>query len=118
MAKSVSFSLELTPPTINHYWNHKGARRFMSDRAIEFRRIIKDKCLDERLEGFLAIRIEYYPPDKRKRDIDNILKPILDALQHAQLFADDYQIQKITALRKTKIVDGGLVLIKVSEYED
>lgn len=90
----------------------------MSERAIHFRKVVKDKCLDERMEGMLSIRIEYYPPDNRRRDIDNIIKPILDALQHAHLFEDDYQVQKITAIRKSKVVEGGLVLIKVLEYAD
>ena len=60
--------------------------------------------------------IDYHPPDRRKRDIDNIIKPILDALQHAGLFDDDFQIQKITATRHD-VQDGGVVVILVETVD-
>ena len=118
MGKKVNVVLGYAPPTVNHYWLQRGLRRFLTKRATAFRRDIKDHCKGHRLDGALSVRIDYHPPDRRKRDIDNIIKPILDALQHAHLFEDDYQVQKITAIRKSKVVEGGLVLIKVLEYAD
>lgn len=40
----------------------------------------------------LSLTIDAYPPDRRKRDLDNILKSLLDALQHAGIYSDDSQI--------------------------
>ena len=52
---------------------------------------------DDRLE----INVHLHAPDKRLRDIDNVLKPLLDALVHAGLFNDDSQVDLITIDRKS-----------------
>ena len=52
-------------------------------------------------EDRLIVTIEAYPPDKRKRDLDNILKSLLDALQHAGMYPDDSQIDVLSIARKT-----------------
>jgi crossover junction endodeoxyribonuclease RusA len=36
-------------------------------------------------------------PDKRKRDIDNLLKPVLDALQMSGVIQDDHYAQSVFA---------------------
>lgn len=36
-------------------------------------------------------------PDKRRRDIDNLIKPISDALVHANIIPDDSLCQKVSA---------------------
>jgi len=48
---------------------------------------------------------------------DNIIKPILDALQHAGLFEDDFQVKKITATRHD-VISGGSCVITVAELID
>lgn len=50
-------------------------------------------------EDSIKIRIKAYPPDKRRRDLDNLLKSLLDSLQHAKLFPDDYQIDRLAIQR-------------------
>lgn len=115
-SKRVSIVLEGTPPTVNHYWSYHGVRRFLTKRAVIFRKDVEIACRAHRIEGRLAVTIDYHPPDRRKRDIDNIIKPILDALQHAGLFDDDFQIQKITATRHD-VQDGGVVVILVEAVD-
>jgi crossover junction endodeoxyribonuclease RusA len=41
--------------------------------------------------------VTIYPPDKRKRDIDNILKVLKDALKRSSLIQDDYLFTQIVA---------------------
>ncbi|NBW23084.1 MAG: RusA family crossover junction endodeoxyribonuclease, partial [Caulobacteraceae bacterium] len=55
---------------------------------------------------------EAFPPDKRKRDLDNVLKSLLDALTHANVWDDDSQIDDLRIYRN--IVAG---MVKVRLYE-
>lgn len=49
------------PPTVNHYWRHIViGRRQWAGR--------------ETLACPLAVEITFYPPDRRKRDLDNLPK--------------------------------------------
>jgi crossover junction endodeoxyribonuclease RusA len=61
-------------------------------------------CQDKRL----AVTINVFPPDKRKRDIDNILKCILDSLEHAKVYNNDNQIDMLTVIRRDVIKDGSI----------
>jgi crossover junction endodeoxyribonuclease RusA len=49
----------------------------------------------------LRIDLFVYPPDNKRRDLDNICKAVLDALQHANVFADDFYIQQLYVERCT-----------------
>lgn len=114
--KSTHFRLDIAPPTVNHYWIQKGFRKILSKRAVEFRKEIKKACEGQaQFDREVSVSIAYYPPDKRKRDIDNILKPLLDALQCAGVFNDDYQVKTITATRHD-VCRGGAVSVYVIDY--
>ena len=60
--------------------------------------------------GPLRVEIEAFPPDKRKRDLDNILKSLLDSLTHAGVWEDDSQIED---LRIYKATIAGMVKVRV-----
>ncbi len=62
--------------------------------------------------GRLRVEIEAYPPDRRKRDLDNILKSLLDALTYAGIWEDDSQIDDLRIYRSTI---GGMVKVRVYE---
>lgn len=64
----------------------------------------------------LAVTIDAYPPDNRRRDIDNLPKSVLDALQHAGVFDDDAQVDRLTVERCSQRAGGALVVrIEVKE---
>lgn len=48
----------------------------------------------------LQIQLLIYPPDKKRRDIDNICKVILDTLQRAGIYDDDFKVWKLTVERQ------------------
>jgi Holliday junction resolvase RusA-like endonuclease len=52
--------------------------------------------------------------DKRVQDIDNRIKPLLDALKTAQLFKDDSQVEELE-VRRGPQMDGGRVMLSVWE---
>jgi len=83
------------PPTLNTYWRHVGNKVLISKKGRQYRKTIGDYVLVGRLpkfEGRIGCSILVYPPDKRKRDLDNIPKAVLDSLQHAGVYDDDSQI--------------------------
>jgi len=100
------------PPTINNYFGYHGSRRFVAKRGKDFREHVGILCMGKDLQvGRLKLYIEAYVPDKRKRDLDNVLKALLDALQHGGLFKDDSQIDDLHIVRKEAVEDG---LIKIT----
>lgn len=96
-----------TPDTKLFYWKvamkirammtHEGLKSFSGD-------------------TILSLGIEAYPPDAKRRDIDNICKVLIDSLQKGKLFPDDYQIARLLVVRKS-IVAEGKVIVRVSEIE-
>lgn len=61
------------------------------------------------------------PRDARKIDLDNRIKAVLDALEHAGIFENDYQVDHVEMIRGEKMKGGALhVLIEEvnpSEYQ-
>lgn len=91
------------PPTANTYWRRNGSRYFISKKGIEYRNLTVYKTGSIRglfsKEDRINVEILAYPPDRRRRDIDNLLKVILDSLQFAHVYPDDSQIDCITIKR-------------------
>jgi crossover junction endodeoxyribonuclease RusA len=67
------------------------------------------------LRGPLNVQIQIYPPDKRRRDIDNCAKAILDALGSSGLYEDDSQIDYLALERKPYEKGSAFVLVMVSK---
>lgn len=80
------------PPSINHYWRRVGPKTLISREGRRFRARVVAILAAMRvrpLAGDLAVEVEVYPPDRRRRDIDNVQKALLDALAHGGAYADD-----------------------------
>ena len=97
------------PPTVNHYWGQLGSKKYLGKKGKEFREAVFICVYNARkgtLNGRLHMEVYLYPPDKRKRDVDNVLKPLLDALEHAGLYENDSQIDKLCITRREVIPQG------------
>jgi crossover junction endodeoxyribonuclease RusA len=64
----------------------------------------------------LSVALYAYPPDKRRRDLDNLPKAVLDALTHAGVWADDEQIDSLS-IQRCEQRKGGLLKVVVTEIE-
>ena len=105
------------PPSVNHYYRRVGPRTLISREGRRFRERVCAHLAGlgvRRLSGPLRIEIEIYPPDRRRRDIDNVQKALLDALQHGGLYEDDSQIVKLDIERRGCIAQGRTI-VRVQE---
>ncbi len=65
----------------------------------------------------LYLEIVLWPKDKRKFDIDNRIKALLDSLQDAGVFDDDEQIDQINVYRGSGTVSGGQARVMIEVIE-
>jgi crossover junction endodeoxyribonuclease RusA len=59
----------------------------------------------------LQIQVWARPPDNRRRDLDNLLKPLLDALVHSGVVPDDSQFDMIQIFRGLPVKNGSLCVV-------
>ena len=118
--------MELTlpwPPSVNHYYRRVGPRTLISREGREYRRAIcgllapGGGCGIRKppAGGRIALAMDAFPPDRRRRDLDNLLKCAQDSLAHAGVFEDDSQIDLLAVVRREP-VRGGTVVIRIDEF--
>lgn len=110
------------PPSVNHYWRHSRGRHYIGPEGKQYGILVK-LAVNTRLKrsgepttpiaGPIVVDITAYPPDRRLRDLDNLLKATLDALQRAGVYADDHQIKEIN-LRWGPVVKSGAMDVTLS----
>ena len=107
------------PPSVNHYWRRVGNRTLISKEGRLFRKRVLATLTTQHIEpmtGPLAVRIVAHPPDRRRRDLDNIAKSLLDALEHGGVYEDDSQIDRL-AIERASVVKGGAVIVEINAIE-
>lgn len=113
------------PPTVNHYWKHRHTKTrtitYITEAGKKFRRdailLIKKQRANKHYDVRMRAIIELYPPDKRKRDLDNYNKGVLDALTHAGVIVDDSIIDELI-IKRCKKVDGGETVVKLEPISE
>lgn len=97
------------PPSVNTYYRANGNRRFITKRGMDFRAKVSDQASElnqEALTHEIDVFVTPYPPDRRRRDVDNPMKALLDAMEHAGIYADDSLIRKLTIERRSPVKGG------------
>ena len=103
------------PPSVNHYWGQSGKQKFLGKKGKEFRMAVAEACAEagvEMMTGRLSVHVALFPPDRRMRDVDNVLKPLLDACEHAGCFENDNQIDELHIIRQ-EVRKGGACTILI-----
>ena len=118
MGALTPLTLELPwPPSVNHYYRRVGPRTLISRAGREFRQRVCGILAARRLPpltGRIAVSVEAYPPDRRPRDEDNLLKALIDSLQNGGVFPDDRQIIWLLIYGR-QVVPGGRVVVRIRE---
>jgi crossover junction endodeoxyribonuclease RusA len=65
--------------------------------------------------GRVGVLLTVFFPDRRVRDLDNLLKGVLDGLVAAGVMLDDSQIHDLRVVNSGEIVTGGKIVVSVWE---
>lgn len=108
------------PPTVNMYWRSrwtgKYVKHYISNEGTKFRKDVIRSLHDwDMILGPLSVRMLVFPPDRKARDVDNILKAPLDALEHAGVFENDSQIEELYVRKMREPSPPGRVEVTVSQ---
>lgn len=109
------------PPSTNHYWRKWHNRMVISQQGREYRTAVCGLLAPAGggprkppMGGRIALCMDAFPPDRRRRDLDNLQKSVADALQHAGVYEDDSQIDLLLT-RRAPVVDGGRLDLSIDE---
>ena len=86
------------PPSVNRYWRNVKGRTITSADGRRYREEVmwKAGAAHGKFTTPVSVEIMAWYPDKRRRDIDNVLKAPLDALTHAGVWSDDSLIKSLS----------------------
>lgn len=116
--------LQLTyPPSVNDYYKKwcqgKSVRVAIDKPGMAYRaEVLRFKLVNlhnpKPLAGRISMEIELWKPDRRKRDMDNPLKCLFDALTYAQVWVDDEQVDCLL-MHKRGVEAPGKTVITLRE---
>lgn len=110
-------------PSMNRYWRsvpmRGGCRVLLSKAGREYKERVQAVVLEHwRFPTLTAervgITIIYHPPNRRKFDIDNYVKPIFDALEGARVVRNDQQFRPMY-VDDAPVMKGGMVSVRLEE---
>lgn len=112
------------PPSVNHYWQHvimgKYVRMLISAAGREFKlnvaKVLQNQ-LGTKIDPILCDCRPYvslHAPDRRRRNVDNYAKALLNSLTEAGVWADDSQIRDLS-LVWGDMLPGGKAVVMVRQ---
>jgi len=114
------------PPSVNHEWTMAHGRMILTAKGREYRARVNVLVAARRhagdlpmepLDSKLAVRIDMWPPDRRRRDADNYAKAAFDALTHAGLWSDDSVVRDLRSVMHGP-VRGGMLRLTLAPFVD
>jgi crossover junction endodeoxyribonuclease RusA len=107
-------------------WKHtKGGGHYLTSKVLDYYRAVATEVQKQvpgvalaglGSKGRVGVKAVLYPPDKRRRDMDNAWKVISDACTRAGVWVDDCAIDQLTLYRQTDSQAKGIVSLRVWEY--
>lgn len=110
-----TYIISTVPPSVNSMY--RGGRRYLTQRGRDLKNEIEWEIASQRKNGPMSGPVKkivhFHFPDKRKRDIDNCAKAVLDCCTGV-LYHDDSQVSE---LHLYKSVDAANPRTVVQVYE-
>ena len=85
------------PPSVNKYWGTAwNGRKYLMERGKKYKSdvaliLLSNGFTSAKLTEKIKLHITTHAPDKRRRDLDNLLKAILDSM-NKYVYEDDFQV--------------------------
>lgn len=119
MSQSTTFTLPF-PPSVNNLYATVHGRKVLSKRGREYHRDVTESMLKQQFQRFgpqrVGYRVTVFPPDRRRRDLSNLVKAMEDALTAAGLWDDDSQVDDLQLVRG-HVAPGGSLYVEVWAME-
>lgn len=98
------------PPSLNRYYRTHRGRVLISKEGRDYRQLVMRLSLAERWpclgDSRVKVVIDVYPPDRRRRDLDNLQKCLCDSLEAANVIDNDSQIDDLHIRRQGRVKEG------------
>lgn len=99
------------PPSINRLYRAGRKGYWMTKVGADFKQKVLEVVINAKSPTFdtsnwLVVTILMFPDTNRRRDVDSGIKIILDSLQLANVFENDYQVRKLIVERMPKLTKG------------
>lgn len=128
MRTSPYFDLMLPyPPSLNTGWRCVLGHMVLAKRQRLFRRVTREKVLAVLADkgtsyaviglAPCSVTLTIYPPTKRRYDLDNLAKPVMDALMHAGVMDDDSQVQHLEIFKGDVLRPTGACFVTVQALD-
>ena len=110
----MEFNIDITPISYYKYLTQNRFRKYITKEGRVYKKALEDVFIDYMIAPMglagddsigkdrpiytedVSVRIELYLDNKRKNDIDNFVKPILDCMSEI-IFVDDRQVTELIA---------------------
>lgn len=108
------------PPSMNQYWRNVRGRTLISQKGRAFKIDVQGAVVTQHpglrpIAGPVSVILDVTPPDRRRRDIDNLIKPTLDALTSAGVWSDDSQVIRLEIAWTGRIKKPGHAICMVRQ---
>ena len=122
----MSYLLQLPlPPSINDYYGHhckfNYAKIYIKTKGKEYRNTVLNYVIRNQLQLkaniALTVNIFFTPSTNHKQDVDNVLKCLLDALTHAEVWEDDSLIYKLSIEKRPPSKTEAGIMMEIKAYE-
>lgn len=101
-------------PSVNTYWRRGRFSTYLSPIGREYKDKVAEYVIENRVpklgDARLKMTLIIRPRSKRKFDIDNLAKSVLDSLADAGVYDDDEQIDELHIIRGEPIKNGRVVV--------
>lgn len=108
------------PPSANRIWRNVGGKTLKSAEYRQWLSVAIPTIIHQRPEpvaGKYDLTVVATRPDNRGRDLDNLLKPVSDAIVQAGVVHDDQHVQNITiGWSEEGPIKGGAILVVVEPW--